>query len=88
MLVSYELPASVYVRIEQIAQARGENVETFLQQIAYRITRASDHDDLVILWSMGWSDKEIADELGIPRSNIADRRRDRGLPANRKGHRD
>lgn len=81
--VEVDLSDSVYARLREMTLARGESVTSFLTTLAYREARALQHDEVAILWAQGFTDRQIAYELGWTNIRVANRRRAYNLPANR-----
>lgn len=84
MIVPITLADSVHRALNDVATARGESVTSFLESLAYRIARGvQGTDEVALLWALGFTDKQIAFELGRTNHSVAQRRQRLRLPANR-----
>lgn len=83
--VPVELSPGVYARLRDLSHARGETVTSLLEAAAYRIARRDiTTDEVGVLWSMGFTDRQIAYELDWTNHKVAAARQRLQLPANKK----
>lgn len=81
--VQFDLTDPVHTAVWQVAAAREESVESVFITFAYRLIRLMEHDEVGILWAQGFTDQQIANELGWTKIRVATRRQKFQLPANR-----
>lgn len=84
------LPPAAYWRLAARAERSGRTVTEEISAALVQLTAEEgdpDDDELYRLWKRGLADREIARELGWTNERVADLRRRRGMPANRKQRR-
>lgn len=83
--VSVRLPARLFSKLADLGELLDMRVDELLIEIgAQHLTRKAPtlSDPVVSRWREGWTDKQIAADLGWTNSQVSDRRRRVGLPAN------
>lgn len=82
-LIQFELPESVYARLNALAHLRGTTTTALLSESAYEAAKAVT-DPVVVLWAQGLPDAEVAARLGWTNTRVKRRRARLNLPANRR----
>lgn len=79
------IPAHVLAALAEVAAGVGMHPAQWLAAQARAATLSKfDSDELVQHWSRGLADGEIGRRMNKPNNWVAQRRRSKGLPANRK----
>lgn len=83
--VPVKLPARLFSKLADLGEVLDMRVDELLIELAAQaLARKAPHlsDPIVSRWREGWTDKQIAADLDFTNRQVADRRRQLGLPAN------
>lgn len=82
------MPGDLFWKLSEIAEKCDMRVDQYLIELGKAATHRRSPEDLdpvMVRWRKGWTDKEIAADLGWTNLSVAERRqRVLGVPANKR----